>query len=88
LANSINEPNCTIARLSSVEIAFIFPSIDESELKLLADSIINYVQSVNPDPTATAALPLALGVIYNDRKQSSSDILAQLDNAVATAKGN
>ncbi|WP_264876171.1 bifunctional diguanylate cyclase/phosphodiesterase [Vibrio agarivorans] len=88
LANSINEPNCTIARLSSVEIAFIFPNIDESELKLLADSIINYVQSVNPDPTATAALPLALGVISNDSKQSSSDILAQLDNAVATAKGN
>ncbi|MDR9828232.1 EAL domain-containing protein [Vibrio sp. FNV 38] len=88
LSTSINVPNSTIARLSSVEIAFVFPSIDESELKILADSIVSYVQSVNPDPTATAALPVSLGVIFNESQRTSSQVLSLLDNAVANAKSN
>lgn len=88
LSNSISTNDGTIARLSTVELAFIFPSADESELRLFADSIINYVQSVNPDPTATAALPLSLGVVVSNSKRSATQVLSQLDNAVANAKSN
>lgn len=88
LVNSIHLPDVTIARISTNEIGFILPAASEEELHQLANDIINYVQSVNPDPTATASLPLSLGVVYNQRPQSSSVIMSLLDNALANATSN
>ncbi|MGY3572475.1 bifunctional diguanylate cyclase/phosphodiesterase [Vibrio paucivorans] len=85
---SINSPDVTIARISTEEFGFIFPNMDDSELKITADSIVNYVQDINADPTGTAASDLSLGVVHNRESKSSTEVLTMLDNALANAKSN
>lgn len=85
---SITAPNVTIARISTEEFGFILPNMDESELKIISDSIIHFVQDVDSDPTGTAAANVSLGVVHNEERKSSSDILTLLDNALANAKAN
>ncbi|MGF1718650.1 EAL domain-containing protein [Vibrio kyushuensis] len=85
---SISFPNLTIARISTEEFGFIFPNMDDSELKIVADSLLSYVQDINSDPTGTAALNLSLGVVHTKESKSSTEILSLLDNALANAKSN
>ncbi|MGC9403753.1 bifunctional diguanylate cyclase/phosphodiesterase [Vibrio genomosp. F10] len=85
---SISYPNLTIARISTEEFGFIFPNIDDSELKIVAESLLSYVQDINSDPTGTAALNLSLGVVHTKDSKSSTEILTLLDNALATAKSS
>ncbi len=85
---SITAPNVTIARISTEEFGFILPNMDESELKIISDSIIHFVQDVDSDPTGTAAANVSLGVVHNEERKSSTDILTLLDNALANAKAN
>ncbi|MEZ9417561.1 diguanylate cyclase, partial [Vibrio sp. 10N.286.49.E1] len=49
LQASISSPDITIARISSDEFGFIMPNIDESEIKLVADSIVNCIQNLGSD---------------------------------------
>ncbi|MDA0149054.1 bifunctional diguanylate cyclase/phosphodiesterase [Vibrio sp. LaRot3] len=85
---SLNSPDIILARISSDEFGFILPNMDDSELKLLAGSIVTYVQDLNSDPTGMASPEFALGVVHNKSGNTSSDILTILDNALAAAKGN
>ncbi|EGA71702.1 hypothetical protein VISI1226_12986 [Vibrio sinaloensis DSM 21326] len=85
---SLTSPNVTLARISTEEFGFILPNMDDTELKLIADSIVTFVQDINSDPTGMATSSIALGVVHNETSVSSSEILTMLDNALATAKAN
>jgi len=64
LDSTISIPGATLARISSDEFGLIFPHMDESELKIVADSIVNCVNMLNTDPTGTADAKVALGIAY------------------------
>lgn len=83
-----DSPAVTIARLNTDEFAFIFPNIDEDELHLLASNIITNVQSMRPDPTGTAPIDMAVGLVYNEAKKSTTEILSLIDNALSKAMTN
>ncbi|EEX94416.1 Diguanylate cyclase/phosphodiesterase domain 1 (GGDEF) [Vibrio orientalis CIP 102891 = ATCC 33934] len=85
---SLTAPNVTLARISTEEFGFILPNMEDSELKLVAESIVTYVQDINADPTGMATSNLALGVVYSKSSTSSTSLLTMLDNALATAKSN
>ncbi|WP_394126426.1 EAL domain-containing protein [Vibrio hepatarius] len=85
---SLTSPNVTLARISTEEFGFILPNMEDSELKLVAESIVTYVQDINADPTGMATSNLALGVVYNKASTNSTSLLTMLDNALATAKSN
>ncbi|NVD08821.1 EAL domain-containing protein [Vibrio sp. JPW-9-11-11] len=85
---SLSSPNVTLARISTEEFGFILPNVDDSELKLVAESIMTYVQDINADPTGMASSDVSLGVVYNKASTSSTELLTMLDNALATAKSN
>ncbi|MFM2587899.1 EAL domain-containing protein [Vibrio sp. TBV020] len=85
---SLTSPNVTLARISSEEFGFILPNMEDSELKLIAESIVTYVQDINADPTGMATSNLSLGVVYNKSSTNSTELLTMLDNALATAKSN
>lgn len=85
---SLASPNVTLARISTEEFGFILPNTEETDLKLIAESIVTYVQDINADPTGMAKSNLALGVVYNKASTSSSELLTMLDNALANAKSN
>ncbi|PMH43107.1 diguanylate cyclase [Vibrio sp. 10N.286.49.B3] len=86
LKSSISSPGLTIARISSYEFAFILPNINESEIKLIAENIIASTKAINIDPTGMAKENISLGVISNKQYKDSSDILALVDNSLASAK--
>ncbi|MGF1910100.1 EAL domain-containing protein [Vibrio kasasachensis] len=85
---ALNSNQVTLSRISSDEFGFIMPNMDESELKLLAESIVTYVQDLNADPTGMAKANASLGVVHNSANGSVSDILTLLDNALADASSN
>jgi EAL domain-containing protein (putative c-di-GMP-specific phosphodiesterase class I) len=85
---SLTSPNVTLARISTEEFGFILPNMEDSELKLVAESIVTYVQDINADPTGMATSNLALGVVYSKTSTNSTSLLTMLDNALATAKSN
>ena len=85
---SISSPNMTLARISTEEFGFILPNMEESELKLIANSILTYVQDVNADPLAISTSNSSLGVVYSQSNSSTSEVLTLLDNALAQAKSN
>ncbi|PTP83996.1 diguanylate cyclase [Vibrio splendidus] len=88
LQASISSPDITIARISSDEFGFIMPNIDESELKLVAGSIVNCIQNLGSDPTGTANPHIALGVTYSNTRKTSTEIMSLVDNALSSAKAN
>ncbi|EKO3405994.1 EAL domain-containing protein [Vibrio fluvialis] len=88
LKATVTTPNATIARISTDEFGLILPNLDESELRLVADGLINAIQVVNPDPTGMAAADASLGVVHNKESKTSTEMLSLLDNAVATSKAN
>ncbi|MCG6382519.1 bifunctional diguanylate cyclase/phosphodiesterase [Vibrio fluvialis] len=88
LKATVTTPNATIARISTDEFGLILPNVDESELRLVADGLINAIQVVNPDPTGMAAADASLGVVHNKESKTSTEMLSLLDNAVATSKAN
>ncbi|MBE4593209.1 diguanylate cyclase [Vibrio navarrensis] len=88
LESTITVPGATMARISSDEFGFIFPHMDESELKIVADSIINCVQMLNTDPTGTADAKVALGVAHNKDSKTRTEMLSMVDNALSKAKAS
>ncbi|EKO3958253.1 EAL domain-containing protein [Vibrio fluvialis] len=88
LKATVTTPNATIARISTDEFGLILPNLDESELRLVADGLINAIQVVNPDPTGMATADASLGVVHNKESKTSTEMLSLLDNAVATSKAN
>ncbi|AVH33519.1 bifunctional diguanylate cyclase/phosphodiesterase [Vibrio fluvialis] len=88
LKTTVTTPNATLARISTDEFGLILPNLDESELRLVADGLINAIQVVNPDPTGMAAADASLGVVHNKESKTSTEMLSLLDNAVATSKAN
>lgn len=85
---ALNSNDIVLARISSDEFGFIVPNIDDSELKLLAQSIITSVQDLNADPTGMAHAKAALGVVHNTTISSASEILTMLDNSLAQASAD
>ncbi|NIY82889.1 bifunctional diguanylate cyclase/phosphodiesterase [Vibrio hepatarius] len=85
---SLTSPGLVSARISTEEFGFILPNMDDTELKLMADSIITFVQDINADPTGMATSNVALGVVHSEEKKKTGEILAMLDNALANAKTN
>jgi EAL domain-containing protein (putative c-di-GMP-specific phosphodiesterase class I) len=85
---SLTSPNVTLARISTEEFGFILPNMDDTELKLIADSIVTYVQDINSDPTGMATSSISLGVVHSETAMNTGEILTMLDNALATAKSN
>ncbi|KLN66704.1 MULTISPECIES: bifunctional diguanylate cyclase/phosphodiesterase [Vibrio] len=85
---SMSSPDVTLARISTEEFGFILPNVDDSELKLIAESIVTYVQDINADPTGMATANLSLGVVFNKASTNSTELLTMLDNALANAKSN
>jgi diguanylate cyclase (GGDEF)-like protein len=88
LQASISSPDLTMARISKDEFGFILPNIDESELKLIADSIVNCVQGLGSDPTGTARANISLGVTHSSQSKTSTEIMSLVDNALSVAKAN
>ncbi|MFA0413056.1 EAL domain-containing protein [Vibrio renipiscarius] len=88
LTASLSANEMVISRISSDEFGFIIPNIDDSELKLLAETIITYVQNLDADPTGMAKANASLGVVHNTNNCSASDLLTLLDNSLAEAKSN
>ncbi|EOW9267396.1 TPA: EAL domain-containing protein [Vibrio cholerae] len=88
LKNSITIKDISIARISTYEFGIIMPNMDETELKIVAESIITCVDDINPDPTGMAKANLSLGVVSNKRQSSTTTLLSLLDNALAKAKSN
>ena len=77
--------NVTLTRLNSSEFGFIFPNIEEVELKLAAENIIAYTQDIKGDPTATAPVDAELGVVFNENRKTTTEILSLVDNALTQA---
>ncbi|CAH0530392.1 EAL domain-containing protein [Vibrio hippocampi] len=88
LSVTINIPNCTIARISSNEFGFIFPNIDQDELKMVASAIVSCIQDMSSDPTGLSKAQASLGVVYSQEHKDSSQMLSTLDNALTEAKSN
>ncbi|ELL0596044.1 EAL domain-containing protein [Vibrio vulnificus] len=86
LDSTISIPGATLARISSDEFGLIFPHMDESELKIVADSIVNCVNMLNTDPTGTADAKVALGIAYIKESKTRSEMLSMVDNALSKAK--
>ncbi|MGR5068371.1 bifunctional diguanylate cyclase/phosphodiesterase [Vibrio alfacsensis] len=86
LKNTIDVPGVTIARLSRDEFGLLFPHMDESELRIIADTIINCVNGLNTDPTGLAKPKVALGVAHSKDLKSRSEVLSLVDNALSKAK--
>ncbi len=86
LKNTIDVPGATIARLSSDEFGLLFPHMDESELRILADSIVNCVNGLNTDPTGLAKPKASLGVAHSKDQKTRSEVLSMVDNALSKAK--
>ncbi|WP_162063828.1 EAL domain-containing protein [Vibrio taketomensis] len=85
---AISSNNVLVARISSDEFGFIMANMDESELKILAESIVTFVSDLDADPTGMAKANAALGVVHNSSSCSASHILTLLDNALADATSN
>jgi diguanylate cyclase (GGDEF)-like protein len=79
-------PSVVIARINAEEFAFILPNVDQDELQLIAENIIHNVTNMKPDPTGMSPAEVFLGLVYNESRKSSSDILALVDNAVTKAR--
>ncbi|MDD9174478.1 EAL domain-containing protein [Aliivibrio finisterrensis] len=77
--------NVILTRVNACEFGFIFPSIEEEELKIAADNIIAYTQDIKGDPTATAPIDADLGVVFNESRKTTTDILSLADNALTQA---
>ncbi|MDN3697283.1 EAL domain-containing protein [Vibrio cortegadensis] len=88
LKHTITSTGATIARISSDEFGFILPNMDESELKIVSDSIINCVRSMDSDPTGMANPKISLGVTFNRTPKTTTEILSLVDNALSTAKAD
>ncbi|WCE31992.1 bifunctional diguanylate cyclase/phosphodiesterase [Vibrio sp. SCSIO 43137] len=80
-----NSPAVTIARINTEEFGFILPNISENELKQLAENIVHSAQNMRPDPTGMAPIELSLGLVYNEERKSSTEILSLVDNALSLA---
>lgn len=80
--------NVILTRLNSDEFGFIFPNIEEDELKLAAENIIAYTQDIKGDPTATAPIDANLGVVFNESRKTTTEILSLADNALTQAHTN
>ncbi|MBD1558103.1 EAL domain-containing protein [Vibrio sp. S9_S30] len=78
-------PNVTIARINTAEFGFILPNLEESELRMVSESIMNYTQDIRPDPTGTAPSAAFLGVVYNENQKNTTEILSLVDNALSKA---
>jgi EAL domain-containing protein (putative c-di-GMP-specific phosphodiesterase class I)/GGDEF domain-containing protein len=85
---SLSTPELTIGRISDSEFGFIFPNIEEDELKQIALNIQELTQDLNPDPTGMASAEAYLGVVHNKERKTTSDIMSLLDNALAAAHAN
>ena len=85
LKATLPSSNVIMTRLNTYEFGFIFPSIEEDELKVTAENIIAYTQDIKGDPTATAPIDADLGVIFNESRKTSTEILSLADNALAQA---
>ncbi|MDN3612116.1 EAL domain-containing protein [Vibrio ostreicida] len=85
---SLTTSDTTLARISSGEFGFILPNVDENDLKVIAASIVTYVQDINADPTGMATSNFSLGVVYNESPKSPTEMLTMLDNALANAKSD
>ncbi|CAM3074760.1 bifunctional diguanylate cyclase/phosphodiesterase [Vibrio neptunius] len=85
---SLTSPDVTLARISSAEFGIILPNVDETDLKLMSESIVTYVQDINADPTGMATSNLSLGVVYSETTKNPSEILTMLDNALAISKSD
>lgn len=85
LKATLPSSNIIMTRLNTYEFGFIFPSIEEEELKVTAENIIAYTQDIKGDPTATAPIDADLGVIFNESRKTSTEILSLADNALAQA---
>ncbi len=86
LKNTIDVPGATIARLSNDEFGLLFPHMDESELRILADSIVGCIKGLNTEPTGLSKLKATLGVAHSKDYKTHSEILSMVDNALAKAK--
>ncbi|CAH1563792.1 bifunctional diguanylate cyclase/phosphodiesterase [Vibrio rotiferianus] len=86
LKNTIDVPGATIARLSSDEFGLLFPHMDESELRLMADSIMNCVNGLNTDPTGMAKPKASLGVAHSKEEKTRTEVMSMVDNALSKAK--
>jgi len=82
---TIDTPASTIARINTDEFAFIFPNIEDDNLRTLALNLVTNIQSIRPDPTGTAPINIALGLVYNETKKSTTEVLSLIDNALSQA---
>ena len=80
-----NSPSAVIARINTGEFGFILPNVNEEDLKTLAHNIVNNAQNMRPDPTGTAPMELSLGLVYNEERKTSTEILSLVDNALSQA---
>ncbi|MGF1905667.1 EAL domain-containing protein [Aliivibrio salmonicida] len=85
LKATLPSSNVTLTRLNSSEFGFIFPNIEEVELKLAAENIVAYTQDIKGDPTATAPVDAELGVVFNENRKTTTEILSLVDNALTQA---
>ena len=89
LQASISSPDLTMARISKDEFGFILPNIDESELKLIADSIVNCVLKdwgqIQREPLERISHSVSLTVV---KAKTSTEIMSLVDNALSVAKAN
>lgn len=86
LSQGLTTPGIVIARISADEFGFIVPNTQESELTLLADSILNFAQLVQPDPLGVSIPEVYVGLVANNTSKSSTEIMALVDNALTQAK--
>lgn len=85
LRATTSSPDVTIARINTAEFGFILPNLEESELRMVSESIMNYTQDIRPDPTGTAPSAAFLGVVYNENRKNTTEILSLVDNALSKA---
>lgn len=88
LKATLPSSNVILTRINSSEFGFIFPDIDEEELKLAAENIITYTQDIKGDPTATAPIDAELGVVFNKSRKTTTEMLSLVDNALTLAHSN
>ncbi|MDV7104855.1 EAL domain-containing protein [Vibrio sp. TH_r3] len=74
-----------LARINTEEFAFIFPNIEKEDLETVANDIVANIQSMRPDPTGTAPIDMALGLVFSETQKSSTEILSLVDNALSQA---
>lgn len=86
LNEAITYNDSTLTRLSRDEFAIIIPNISAEKLTLLGKMILKIFNDIENHADLASPSTTDIGLVYNETRITPSQLLSQLDNALAQAK--